>query len=529
MNSRACPLADPSRYIPTTARLVLIAGLLVGTYWWTFQWMVARWEAPGSYYSHGWLVPLVSGYILWTKRRELKSIRPQASAGGLVLFAGALLLHLVGLAWRIGFVSGLSLLLSLGALVWYVAGRRALRVVAFPLAFLVFMVPIPTVTIQNISFQMKMLAASMAMKVIEVLGVVAVQEGSFLTLVSGEQIVVDDVCSGLRYLISLLAFAAVYAYFSPLKARGRLLLLAGSVPLALGANVSRIVLMTLVAERWGVAASQTGPIHTGLGFAVFVVAFVLLVAAESALLPLLGKADRRRRRTGTTGDEPVDATRAADSEKPSGVSRRLTVAVGILAAVTATSLYLVWPRARIEYSEFAARIPLDLGGWKGQELGFDQRTLDVLGTTDVTSRKYQKDGEPDVDFSVIYARFTRRATHPPEICMKGSGWLVASQRDRELGLGTDSHRRSLVVRELELRKDGQNHLLFYFYKSRKRYTASYWQQQIRVTLSRLRDPNASDALIRVITPVAGGRWEEARSRLTGFLADIIPHVDEALP
>jgi len=128
-----------------------------------------------------------------------------------------------------------------------------------------------------------------------------------------------------------------------------------------------------------------------------------------------------------------------------------------------------------------------------------------------------------------FFRFTRRATHPPEICMKGSGWLVASQRDRELSLGADGHLRSLVVRELELQKDGQDHLLFYFYKSRKRYTASYWQQQIRVTLSRLRDPNASDALIRVITPVVEGRWEDARNRLTGFLAEILPHVDEALP
>jgi len=90
-------------------------------------------------------------------------------------------------------------------------------------------------------------------------------------------------------------------------------------------------------------------------------------------------------------------------------------------------------------------------------------------------------------------------------------------------------RRGCQAKTHIFRADGQDHLLFYFYKSRKRYTASYWQQQIHVTLSRLRDPNASDALIRVITPVVGGRWEEARSRLTGFLGDIIPHVDEALP
>jgi len=301
----------------------------------------------------------------------------------------------------IGVLAGLVLLL------W---GGRALRRLWFPIALLAFMVPLPEALIENVSFKLKLMAAGTAAGALELLGLAAVREGSYIRIPAGT-VIVDDVCSGLRYLISLLAFAAIYAYLSPLKRRGRLLLLAGSVPLALGANVIRIVLMTLVAERWGVAASQTEPLHTGLGLAVFVAAFVLLVAAESALLPLLGKADQHRTPPRTTGDEPVGANQVADAERSSGLRRKLTVAAGALAVAAATSIYLVWPRAPVEYSQFASRIPLDLGGWRGQELGFDQHTLDVLGTTDVAARKYQKDDEPDVDFSVIYARFSRDCRH----------------------------------------------------------------------------------------------------------------------
>jgi len=522
MTSTTQPVATTARRLLSAALVLVIAGCFVGTYWWTFQWMVARWNAPGTYYSHGWLVPIVSGYALWRKRRELASLKLETSRRGLALLVGALLLHVVALAWRVGFVSGFSFLLALAGLVWYVAGGRALRIVAFPLVFLVFMVPIPTVTIQNISFQMKMLAAAMAMKAIGWLGVIAVREGSFITLGSGEQIVVDDICSGLRYLISLLAFTAVYAYLSPLKRPGRLLLLAGAVPLALAANVCRIVLMTLVADHWGVRVSERPLFHTGLGFAFFIVAFVLLVLAESVLLTLFGKRGEAPNTVGD-GDRQTDAPASR-----MGLSRPLLVSACVLATVTGLSLFLIWPRERVQQSKYAQRIPLELEGWQGQESGFDRRTLDVLGTDDVVARRYAREGDPDIDFAVIYAKFTRRATHPPEICMKGSGWLVVSQRDEEISLEGPG-RKVLPVRSLELNRERQAYLLYYFYKTGKSYTSSYWKQQVRVAWSRFRDPNASDALIRVVTPVGEGGYPGARARLSEFLSVLTPHIDSSLP
>jgi exosortase len=263
--------------------------LLVTGYWWTFGWLFARWEAPDSYYSHGWLIPPASAFLIWIRRRSLQQCRVKPSRAGILLLLAGLFLHFIGGAWQIGFVSGVSLVVALAGIVLALLGWEYLRRLWFPLLFLLFMIPAPDVTIQGLSFEMKMFAARVSGRIAEAFGVTVAQSGSTMNLLNG-RIVVDDVCSGLKYMIALTAFGAVYAYLSRLRWLGKGILLLATIPLALAANIIRVTIMIMAANHWGTQIVDNKLFHGGLGIMVFVCAFLLLFAFESFLMLFLASA-----------------------------------------------------------------------------------------------------------------------------------------------------------------------------------------------------------------------------------------------
>ena len=263
--------------------MLVVVGLLAVCYMWTARWMVQRWEAPQSYYSHGWLIPPIAGFLLWLNRKELARCEFRPTMWGLIPLALGLIMQAASVSWQIGFLSGFSLFPVIAGLVLMLHGGRLLRAVAFPLAILVFMIPLPSVSMQKVSFEMKMLAARVSAWLLNLGGIVVVRRGSFLDLPTGT-LIVDNVCSGLKYLISLTAFGALYAYFSRLRLPGKVFLFLLAVPLAVAANIARILLMMVVAHMWGTDAAQKWYSHDVLGFALFVVAFMLYFGVESVAI-----------------------------------------------------------------------------------------------------------------------------------------------------------------------------------------------------------------------------------------------------
>ena len=256
--------------------------------WPTLVWMAERFEAHDSFYSHGWLIPLASGWLIWQRRARLAALPSAPTYDGLWVLAPSLILYVMATWWRIHVVAGLSLLGILWGLVWTVWGGAVANAVRFPLAFLVFMVPLPGVVLIAVSFYMKILAATIATWLLNLMGVHAAQAGSTIQ-VPGVSVLVDDTCSGLRSLISLLALSTFWtALLPPAAARWKkLTLVAASVPIALVANMVRILVLVLIAVVYGTKAAE-GFIHYGSGIVVFGVAVVVL----AWLSRLLTKASR---------------------------------------------------------------------------------------------------------------------------------------------------------------------------------------------------------------------------------------------
>jgi len=256
---------------PFRIKLGIIAGLLVFIYWPAFTWMIARFNEADTYYSHGFLVPFVFLYLIWAKRDDLKKAEISPLNIGLVLLIPALLVHLLAHLLEINFVSGFSLIAALFGLSLYLYGLGVSRQLAFAIIFLVFMIPLPQVLIISISFKMKILAAQAATLFINLMGIQAVREGSIVNL-PNTALTVGDPCSGLRSLISLAALGALYAYLIKLSRPRKALLFLLSIPIALIANIIRIILLLLVAFVYG-SDVATGKFHDFSGFLVFGFAF----------------------------------------------------------------------------------------------------------------------------------------------------------------------------------------------------------------------------------------------------------------
>ena len=271
-----------------SVRHVLFGGLLALVwallFWPTFVWMAERFDAADSFYSHGWLIPIASGWLIWQFRERLTHGPLHASFRGLFLLIPSLLVHLGATRVDLHFVSGFAMLGALGGLVWTLWGGHVLWVLRFPLLFLLFMVPLPGVLLIAVSFHMKLLAASLATQVLMWIGIPAEQAGSMIH-VPGMSVIVDDTCSGLRSLISLIALSTLWTALMPMAARRwhKLTVVVSSIPIALATNMIRILVLVLLSAIYGPKIAE-GFIHYGSGFVVFGLALLLLAWLSHSLV-----------------------------------------------------------------------------------------------------------------------------------------------------------------------------------------------------------------------------------------------------
>ncbi|MBN1557471.1 MAG: exosortase/archaeosortase family protein [Lentisphaerae bacterium] len=244
-------------------------------------WMVGRWGA-GSNMSHGWLIPLVSAYALWRRRRELAAAPKHVDGRGLAVIAGALLLHAVGVRAQLTRVSLVSLVVLLWGLPFYFFGRETARQLVFPAGYLVFCIPLGFLS--NLTVPLRLAASRLAAWLLNGIGIPTLRQGTMIRSLAGSGFNFDvaDPCSGLRSLLAMTALTAAYAFFTQRGWWRRGLLFLSAVPVAIAGNVVRIVTVAVVA--WGFGEERAVAVyHHFSGFLVFVVAVLLMVGVGELL------------------------------------------------------------------------------------------------------------------------------------------------------------------------------------------------------------------------------------------------------
>ena len=279
-------LDHPERVSLSPHPLLIVAGLvaaLIWTYWPVIPGLVAQWWNEDEY-SHGFLIPIDSAYLVWTKRDELKTTAVRPTFLGLVVMAMALVIYVTGIVGADLFLQRVSMVVMITGGVLYVVGLPILRVVAFPLGFLLLMIPLPGIIFNSIAFPLQLFAAHIASTVMEACGVLVFREGNVMHL-AAVSLDVEEACSGIRSLMSLTALGLLYAYITYSSWLMRVLLLLAIVPIAIAANVFRVTMTGLLAHYASVDTAL-GVFHTAGGWSVFIVAAALLLGV-SRLLRLL--------------------------------------------------------------------------------------------------------------------------------------------------------------------------------------------------------------------------------------------------
>jgi len=191
--------------------MVTVFILTLVTYLPTLQWMVNRWFAEESYYGHGFLIPMVSLYILWQRRELFKNTQASKDMLGLIIIAMGLFVHLVCASLRVYSISGFSFVFVLYGIVVFFYGRKVARGLTFPIFFLFAMIPLPLVLIGNLTVKLKLLVAQVATVILNNIGFPSIRDGSVIKM-PNSFIFVEAPCSGLRSLISLLTLGLVFSY-----------------------------------------------------------------------------------------------------------------------------------------------------------------------------------------------------------------------------------------------------------------------------------------------------------------------------
>jgi len=266
--------------VPTAVILALGIGI---AYWDVLRKLVLDWATDGDY-SHGFLIVPLAGYFAWERRAKLASLPLSPSLYGLGLVIVGIAALTAGTLGVELFVARVSLLVVLAGCIVFLGGWAHLRVLAFPLTFLLLMIPIPAIVFNQIAFPLQLLASQIGEAGLRLIGVPVLRQGNVIVLANAT-LLVAEACSGIRSLVALLTVSIVYAYFAEPRKLVSAVLVMMTIPIALLTNGIRVAAIGIAAHAYGVAAAE-GIFHTFSGWSIFVVALGLLVGLHWALLRL---------------------------------------------------------------------------------------------------------------------------------------------------------------------------------------------------------------------------------------------------
>jgi exosortase len=269
--------------IPWSA-LAWFTALLIAVYYPILRGLVDRWINDEDV-SHGFFVPLVALFIAWQRRETILALEAKPAWWGLAIMAWGGLQAYLGILSAELFLQRTSFLVTLVGLLIVIGGAALVRALAFPLLLLPFMIPIPAVIYNQITFPLQLLASQVAELVLGLFGIPVLRDGNILELAS-QKLSVAEACSGIRSLLSLTFLSLVYAYFFDKRVWMRWALLALTVPIAILANSGRVTITGMLSEVNPDLAR--GFFHSLEGWIIFLIALAMLLPAHVILSRLAG-------------------------------------------------------------------------------------------------------------------------------------------------------------------------------------------------------------------------------------------------
>lgn len=469
LQERSLSRTEPARWLPWVAIFLGLAALYVPT-----GVDLARGLWRDDAYSHGPIIAAVAAWLVWRSRAALvdEASQPAPLAGAVVLLGG-LALYLLGRTQSLMVFEAASLIPVAAGAMLMLRGAQGLRAMAFPILFLGFLVPLPGFVLDLVGVPLKEVVSAAVTWLLQLLAYPVEREGVVLW-VGDHQMLVADACSGLNSLYSLVALGLLYAHVTQRtgrSARSNLartaLLLAAVLPIAVVANIARVLALVLVTYHFGEDAAK-GWVHDLAGLLVFGVALQLLVGWDAVVRMLLGT-DRKPapRHEVEFCDAPLPRVRLRRPLASRRVAVLATIA-GVAMAGTAAATPALKPRPDSRPApDLEQVIPSQFGDWRiDADVVAIAPSPDVQANLDrlyrqVVSRTYVNSSGERMMLTVAHGGDQSDAlkAHRQEACYAAQGFEI---RALEHGQLSTAGRTLPVTRMLAVKAERSEPVTYWF-------------------------------------------------------------------
>ena len=503
------PAVTTARNWPVAAGFTLAAiAILLLLFYSTAASTVAIWERSETF-AHGFLIFPISAYLIWAKRRELAGLTPTPDLRGLAL------LLLLGFGWLLANLAGvlvveqLSLVAMIPTLVWIILGTRVVTLLAFPLGFLLFAVPMGEFLIPPLME----FTADFTVTALQLTGIPVFREGTFFTIPSGDWSVVEG-CSGLRYLISAFTLGCLYAYLTYRSTSRRLIFAALSVLVPIIANGLRAYMIVMIAHLSDMKLAM-GVDHYIYGWVFFGIVMLLLFWIGS-----FWRED----------DKPQPAVEVSAS--PSDSKRIMGKRIGV-AALTAILAAALWPAygayldQKVQHGRMSALpIPAPANGWQLDAASADWRPH-YLGTDADRLQIYRK-GNNTVTLYLGYYQHQRQGAELVNsqnvmVAQKHPIWSNIGESVRTIQIAGQTQN----IEQTLLRSATQRLLIWNWNQIGTHATVNDYFAKLIFAKMKLLDGRDDGAALIVATPY-DETPDQAAPVLQAFINDMLPNMEASL-
>jgi len=463
-------------------------------------------------YSYAYLIPAVTGYILWERRKKILSARLRPNWWGAIPFLMFLLLSIYGILGSSPSAVRPAIPLMILSIVLFCFGGEMMRLVAFPVCFLFFMIPLPTILQSKITVPLKSISTKIGVAVLRMMNITVFAEGNVIDL-GITQLQVVDACSGLRYVLPLLALGIVFAYFFEKTRWKQILLALSTIPISILTNGFRIGTTGLLTKLYGVKVAE-GFFHGFSGWIVFMFAFGLLFILHFFL--------KKSGKTASTGNPPISPPeKSAKSSRPFSPLPAFIVVLSLLFAGLAGYSTATIPPLFLRNG--MSNFPLTFGDWNGMVQRMDESMILASGAEEAFSGDYRNSKGKTIDLYIGYrgSPFLENENffHSPNICLPSTGWKI-------LAAGTHEIRdipffNTAKVHTLLVEKTGVKQLVYYWFQTKNRVSHDININRFHLTLHALERDATHDLFIRPTTVIHGNETvEDAQTRMDQFVREL---------
>ena len=488
---------------PRSSIALWASALALALCYWDVMYMLGRQWWSNSMYTHGFLIPIIAGYVCWATRDKLPAVcRPSFALGLPVLVVGLVVLT-IGRAGNLGAIQELSLIPVMFGVALLTGGLALVRALALPILYLLLMIPVWEVFTDRLHGPFQLFSASFGTALLRVVGISVYRDGTFIYL-PNQTLEVAQVCSGVNYLVAIAAVGIPLAYLSPSTVTRRTALVLFGVLVAVIANGVRVALIGFTSYHGWVTGDLHGPGHVFHGMFVAVAGYVALFLGAPRIVG-----------TSLGGAEASDS-RANETRLAMGPASRRGLAMAlalILVTMTVQRVVAAGPAPR---EPNADAIPLELQGWKATASRLEDSAVRAVGTDEEVVRSYEL---PGTGRAHLYIGYYSRQQQGKELIGDSAAKRHADASEIDVLLASGERAR---IGEVRRATDSSRHVLFW-YDLNGQVTAD----PTRVRLMTIRDVmlhrRSNGAIVAVtLDPALGVSSAAAAEAARGFARAALP-------